>query len=225
MRESLGAVAFDLDGTLYPNYRFYLQLVFFILKEHRLLMAFGKARAMLHRAADTCGDAAGFYELQARIMAELLKDDPAIVKEKTEKLIYRGWEPLFRRIKLYAHVKECLTALRDSGLKLGLLSDFPPALKLEYLGLGGFFDAVLCSEESGYLKPASAPFLALARALGEAPSRILYVGNSVSYDILGAKGAGMKTALIRAPGPGRRRTGGADLVFSGYRTLRNFVLQ
>lgn len=218
----MGAVAFDLDGTLYPNYRFYLQLIFFALKEHRLLIALSKARSILHAALDKCGDAAGFYELQARLMAELLKEDPAIVKEKTEKLIYRGWEPLFRKIKLYAHVKESLEALRDAGLKLGLLSDFPPERKLEYLGLDACFDAVLCSEDAGCLKPAPEPFLALSRALGEDASRILYVGNSVSYDILGAKGAGMKTALIRAPW--RRGTGGADVVFSDYRALRNFVL-
>ncbi|MDR1210766.1 MAG: HAD family hydrolase [Spirochaetaceae bacterium] len=222
MRESLGAVAFDLDGTLYPNYRFYLQLVFFTLKEHRLLVAMGRAREMLRSAVEKSGDAAGFYELQARLMAELLKDDPAIVREKTEKLIYRGWEPLFRKIKLYAHVKESLAALRDAGLKLGLLSDFPPERKLEYLGLGGLFDAVLCSETSGRLKPAPEPFLELAGALGEDTSRILYVGNSISYDILGAKGVGMKTALIRTPS--LWRTGGADIVFSGYRTLRNLVL-
>lgn len=224
MRESLGAVAFDLDGTLYPNYRFYLQLVFFALKEHRLLIAMGKARDILHSAVDKSGDAAGFYELQARLMAEILKDDPDIVREKTEKLIYRGWEPLFRNIKLYAHVKESLAAMRDAGLKLGLLSDFPPERKLEYLGLGGLFDAVLCSEASGHLKPAPEPFLELAKALCEDTSRILYVGNSVSYDILGAKGVGMKTALIRAPSPLRRGTGGADIVFSRYRTLRNLVL-
>jgi putative hydrolase of the HAD superfamily len=224
MREALGAVAFDLDGTLYPNYRFYLQLIFFTLKEHRLLIAMGKARDTLRAASDKCGDAAGFYELQARIMAELLKDDPAIVREKTEQLIYRGWEPLFRNIKLYAHVKESLAALRGAGLKLGLLSDFPPELKLEYLGLGACFDTTLCSETVGSLKPSPEPFLELAKALGEDTSRILYVGNSISYDILGAKGAGMKTALIRAPWLRFRKTDKADLVFSDYRTLRNFVL-
>ncbi|MDR0388686.1 MAG: HAD family hydrolase [Spirochaetaceae bacterium] len=224
MRESLGAVAFDLDGTLYPNYRFYRRLVSFAFKETRLLLAFSKARAKLHAAADTCQNAGDFYELQAEIMAKFLKEEPARVREKTEERIYRGWEPLFRTIKLFARVKECLTALRDAGLKLGLLSDFPPKRKLNYLGLDGFFDAVLCSEDSGMLKPAPAPFLELAKALDQAPSRILYVGNSVSYDILGARGAGMKTALIRAPWQSRRGKAGADLVFSDYRTLRNFVL-
>jgi putative hydrolase of the HAD superfamily len=224
MKESLGAVAFDLDGTLYPNYRLYARLIFFALKENRLLRAFGRVRGMLHASADKSAGAAGFHETQARLMAAILRDDIGRVREKTEKLIYRGWEPLFRTIKLYAHVKECLGALRDAGLKLGMLSDFPPKRKLEYLGLNGFFDAVLCSEDYGRLKPAPEPFLALSEALGEDASRILYVGNSVSYDILGAKGAGMKTALIRVQGRGRRGTGGADLVFSGYRTLRNFVL-
>jgi putative hydrolase of the HAD superfamily len=222
MKESLGAVAFDLDGTLYPNYRLYGRLVFFALKEFRLLRAFGRARHILHAGKEACGD---FYAAQARLMAGFLKSEAELVRARTEKLIYRGWEPLFRSIKLYAHVKETLEAIKRGGLKLGLLSDFPPLRKLEYLGLGGLFDAVLCSEETGRLKPDRGPFQALAQSLGENPERILYVGNSVRYDILGARGAGMKAALIRPPGPfGRSGTGGADFVFFNYRTLRNFVL-
>jgi putative hydrolase of the HAD superfamily len=223
MRETLGAVAFDLDGTLYPDYRLYARLVFFALKEFRLLRAFGRARHTLHREGGAGEE--DFYAVQARLMAALLKTGAETVRARTEKLIYRGWEPLFRKIKLYAHIRETLEALRQGGLKLGLLSDFPPALKLEYLGLDGLFDTVLCSERLGCLKPDKRPFEALARSLGEDPGRVLYVGNSVPYDILGARGAGMKAALIRPPFPfGRAKTGGADFVFFDYRTLRKFVL-
>jgi putative hydrolase of the HAD superfamily len=229
MAREIEGVAFDLDGTLYPNYRLYIRLVPFILKEHKLLWAMGKARDILRAEA-----AAGhlqeawydrFYDLQARIMAEVLRETPDTVKERTEKLIYRGWEPLFGKIRPCPWVRETLARLRQGGLKLGLLSDFPPELKLEYLGLGDCWDTLLCSEETGRLKPDPAPFLALAKNMGLPPQRLLYVGNSVSYDIIGAKRVGMRAALV---GPGfrknRRFTGGADFVFSDYRQLSAYVL-
>ncbi len=222
MRKEIDAVAFDLDGTLYPNYRFYSRLIPFILKEHRLLLAMGKARDVL-RKKDHKGH---FYDHQARIMAEILKDDPVSVKDKTEKLIYRGWEPLFKKIKVFSHVHETLKAFKDAGLKLGLLSDFPPEQKIEYLGLSGYWDVVLCSEEVNHLKPDPAPFLKLSELLSVPPERILYVGNSVSYDIIGAKGVGMKTALIRPVYKKvlSRKDGGADFVFTKYKQLYSYIL-
>jgi putative hydrolase of the HAD superfamily len=221
MSKDIDGVAFDLDGTLYPNYRFYVRLIPFILKEQRLLRAMGKARNILRKLFS----GGGFYERQARIMAEILKSDPQTVHERLERLIYRGWEPIFTSIKLYPHVKETLQVLRDGGLKLGVLSDFPPELKLKNLGLSGFWDTVLCSEDTGCLKPDPAPFLALAEKMGIKPERLLYVGNNVTYDIAGAKQVGMKAALVSSPlRINRRRHGNADIVFSDYRQLRDYVL-
>lgn len=211
------AVAFDLDGTLYPNRRFYMRLIPFIVREHRLLRAMGKARDALRAAAHS----GRFYDLQARIMAEILDDDPETVKAKTERLIYRGWEPLFRDVKLYDGVNETLADFKAAGLKLGLLSDFPPERKLEHLGLSTPWDVVMCSETTGRLKPDPLPFRQLAERLGASVGRILFVGNSVRYDIVGAKNAGMRAALVS---PFRKKGTGADFVFSDYRQLRRFVL-
>jgi len=232
MRQDIDAAAFDLDGTLYPNYRLYIRLVPFAIREYRLLSALGRAREAL-RAGDaaSAGPGAGphvwpkgaFYQAQARVMAGMLGEDPAAVEARIEALIYRGWEPLFREIRLFPHVRETLAALRGAGLKTGLLSDFPPAAKLERLGLGGLWDAVLCSEEVGRLKPDPAPFAALADALGTEPGRIIYVGNSLRYDIRGARRSGLRAALIH-PFPPLAPKGEADFVFSSYRQLRRYLL-
>lgn len=221
MRQELDAVAFDLDGTLYPNYRFYIRLLPFIIREHRLLRAMGTARDTL-RAATLEGR---FYDLQARIMADILKDDPERIYSKTEQLIYRGWEPLFKKVRLFPHVHETLRAFKDAGFKLALLSDFPPLKKLEYLGLAEYWDVVLCSEETGRLKPDPLPFIALSHSLKTPPERILYVGNSVEYDIKGGKNAGFKTALVRNPlSHIPRNIPEADFIFKDYRQLRRYVL-
>jgi putative hydrolase of the HAD superfamily len=187
-----------------------------------MFLALRKARLVLHNTPPGLSSGDEFYDFQARLMASLLKTDPAVAGEMIERLIYRGWEQVFKKITPFPHVRETLDAIRSGGLKLGLLSDFPPEKKLENLGLGGIWDTVLCSEYTGSLKPATRPFIELARRLDCLPERILYAGNSRAYDIRGAKQAGMKAALISWPF--KRNCPEADFVFSDYRKLAEFVL-
>lgn len=230
MVSGIEAVAFDLDGTLYPNRSLYIRLFPFILKHWRLLLALGRARDSIRAEQEKSGFTphADFYTYQAHLAAGMLRADTELVKEKIDRLIYRGWEAHFKKIKLFPHAAETLAALRRAGLRLALLSDFPPEVKLEHLGLSGEWDAVSCSERSGTLKPHSRSFLDMAAALGIAPEKICYVGNSRRYDIRGARMAGMKAALIG----GHSRTGHSrsgltapDFVFNDYRQLLDFVLR
>jgi len=216
------AVAFDLDGTLYPDSRLFFRLIPFVLKNFRLMRAMGKARSSLRKSGEYAGD---FYQQQARLMAEILEEDAERVKEKTERLIYRGWEPLFKKVRLFPHVRETLDAFRRAGIRLGLLSDFPPLTKLQNINLAGYWDATLCSEQSGRLKPDPLSFLELAQKMGKEPHEILYVGNRVEYDVQGAHAAGMHAALI-LPWWKKRPdvTGQPFFVFSDYRQLRDYVL-
>jgi putative hydrolase of the HAD superfamily len=239
--QNITAVAFDLDGTLYPNYQLNMRLLPFILREWRLLAAFGKARDTIRAGQDKgerSGEAAGepkkgigFYEVQAALAAEYLKADPAIIRGKIETLIYRGWEPHFKKIKLFPHVLETISSFREKGLKLGLLSDFPPEKKLQNLGISELWDAVLSSEEISALKPDARPFDALAAALKTGKEHILYVGNSARYDVAGAKRAGMKTALICSAGAAMKNRRlkpldpqKADFTFHDYRQLCKYML-
>ena len=241
------AVAFDLDGTLYPNFELYSRLVPFLMKEQRLLRAMDKARRQLRKSGAYEDD---FYDTQGRIMGEILGEPVKDVMERTERLIYRGWEPLFKKIKLFPHVKETLEAFRNNGIILGLLSDFPPEIKLKNLNIDAYWDVIVCSEKTGKLKPHPASFIDLAGGMGVKPENILYVGNSISYDVEGAQNAGMKTALIQSrwknlpiiagmlphglselSGPfsfgSSKRTGQnpkPDFTFFDYRQLRDYVL-
>ena len=226
MRDNIEGVAFDLDGTLYPNYSLHIRLVPFLFKEWRLLAAFGRARSMIHKEQEfPSNNRDNFYMYQAEITAKILKVNPEQLKEKIDRLIYRGWEPFFKEIKLYKHTVELLGALRKAGYKLGLLSDFPPETKLENLNISGIWDAVLCTERYGVLKPHPLPFSELADAMALPPEKILYVGNSHSYDVTGAYRAGMKTALIKSRlFAGGKRKPAPDLIFNNYRQLYDFML-
>jgi putative hydrolase of the HAD superfamily len=232
MKKNFDGVAFDLDGTLYANYQFYVRILPFVIKELPLITAWGKARNTIRRTGANLsgGD---FYKKQAALMGEYLGKEPGALRARHEALVYRGWEEVFKRIPLFPHLKETLREFHGAGLKLGVLSDLPPERKLENMGLSGFWDTQLCSELSGGLKPNKTAFLVLAEKMGLPPERILYVGNSIRYDVLGSKSAGLKAALIVPSLLRRRRSGGrtggkragyADFVFSSYRQLSNYVL-
>jgi len=113
-----------------------------------------------------------------------------------DRLIYRGWEKYFQSTKMYPEVSNSLRKLKDAGLKLAVLSDFPVGRKLEYFKLENIFDVVLGFPESGRLKPHREPFIRMANRLNVDPSNILYVGNSLTYDFKGSVNAGMQGALI-----------------------------
>ncbi|MDR0323218.1 MAG: HAD family hydrolase [Treponema sp.] len=226
MRSGYEGVAFDLDGTLYPNYRLNIRLFSFILKEWRLLSAFDKARKVIRKEQETALPQGDFYKYQADIISGIMNIPAKVLQEKIDVLMYKGWSSLFKNIKLFKNVKETLAALRKAGYKLGLLSDFPPETKLELLGISGIWDAALCSEYYCALKPHPRSFLELADAMRLPPKKILYVGNSRAYDIAGAAGAGMKTAWIKNaffPGSGLKKPK-PDFSFSNYRQLYDFMI-
>ena len=85
---------------------------------------------------------------------------------------------------------------------------------------------ILGSEEIGALKPSKYPFGIMANALELEPSQILYVGNSVKFDVRGAKNAGMKSAIIASPLKRifSKKIKEADISFSNYRQFLNIVL-
>ncbi|HWP68982.1 MAG TPA: HAD family hydrolase, partial [Rectinemataceae bacterium] len=136
-------------------------------------------------------------------------------------IVYSAIENKFRHIKPYKGALRCLETLRASGFRLGLLSDLPPVRKIEFMGMSQFFDVVLCSERFGALKPALRPFSALAEGLGQRPEEILYVGNKYEYDVVGARMAGMKTALI-----GRGKKGcNPDFSFLRWEDLVHWIIK
>ena len=223
MVENIKAVAFDIDGTLYPSLGFYLRLSGYVIKNHRFFLSYSKARKIMHRTAPL----ADFYEYQARLLAENLNISAEEAKYKIERIVYEGMKPYFLKTKPYPHAYDTIVAFKSAGLKIGILSDFPPEQKGGIWGIRSLCDVCIGSEESGALKPSKYPFGILCQKLGLKPEEVLYVGNSRKYDIRGAHDAGMKTAFILK---GWRKIFNiplkeADFSFRNYRQLRNIVLK
>lgn len=110
------------------------------------------------------------------------------------------WQP-------YPEAHGVCTDIRAMGLKLGVVSNGPVTLTdlLSHAGLLPFFDVVITSQAVGIQKPDSRIFQAALDALGVLPARALFVGDLYEVDVLGARSAGLKAALIEretaAPAP------------------------
>lgn len=218
-------VAFDIDGTIYPNHRLYPRLVPHVIRHLPFYVRFSRVRKILHRTAPL----PDFYGYQSRLLADEAGCSVEEARGAIDRIVYRGLSPYLARVRPFAHVAESFAALRRAGLRLALLSDFPPSQKGDVWGLLPMCEMALGTEEIGALKPSKYPFGVMAMKLGVEPREILYVGNSVKYDVRGAANAGMRTALVESAFRSLlrrlfRRPSGADIVFSDYRRLVSAVL-
>ncbi len=169
------------------------------------------------------GITSDFKKEQIKYMAEALKCSEEQAHAKLEKIVYSGLKSHFVKIKPCRNALESVKAFKDAGLKIALLSDFPPEQKGELWGIKPFCDVILGSEDCGALKPSTVPFEKLAADLGVKPEEILYVGNSYKYDVLGSKNAGMKAAWFTKKK--KDKSGKADFVFRYYSDLMHAVLE
>ena len=215
----LRAVAFDVDGTLYPNASMYLHSLGLALTNLRLIKTLETVRGQLREVPDPSDD---FHKVQARLVAKALGITPDRAFALVEGRVYTRWYRIFRSLKPYPGLRETIADFRARGLKLAILSDFPIRHRLTDLGLDGPWDLAFSSEETGFLKPHPRPFEVMAERLGLPTEEILYVGNSYTYDVEGAWAAGMPCAhLTRKP----RAGGKAVLSFSRYGDLKDFVFR
>ncbi len=216
----LKAVAFDVDGTLYPNYQMFLASVPLFINYPRFVNAFRRMRRDI-RGCETWGDV---RKLQAQILSRDLGVSQEDAMKRMERIIYDQWERMFAIIRPFRGLRDVLDFLKRQGYVLAVLSDFPPERKLEFLGVSSYFDVVLCSDDSGYLKPDPRAFEFLLNRLGLAGEEVLFVGNNYRYDVVGAKGVGMFSAMKVSPlkfsaylKSERNRWEMADVIFSSYR--------
>lgn len=207
----LKAVAFDLDGTLYPNSVLYIRVIPLFFKHPRLFTRFGRVRRKIRKVRPIDD----FYTLQAEMFAREMGIGVEESERMIREIIYPTWETILGEADLFPGVRDVFDELRNMGLKIAVLSDFPVPRKLELLKISGIWDYAYSSEEVGYLKPNPEPFEHMAESLLADPGQILYVGNNFDYDVVGAANVGMKTAYLSR----RKKNILPDISFSAYPEL------
>lgn len=100
--------------------------------------------------------------------------------------------------RAYPEALLTLTALRDAGFRLGVISNNSHRLPgmLETAGLAGLLNTVTYSFEVGAEKPHPLIFHAALARGGIPPERALMVGDSYEADYLGARRAGLHALLL-----------------------------
>jgi HAD superfamily hydrolase (TIGR01549 family) len=107
----------------------------------------------------------------------------------------RAWERA-EHFELYDDVLPVLAALRERGLKIGLVSNTARDLEEFVRHHGLDVDTTLTSRVHGKTKPHVTIFRAALDGLGVAPSEAAMVGDSPHDDIEGARALGMRAFLV-----------------------------
>ena len=98
----------------------------------------------------------------------------------------------------YPNVNRTLMTLAKYGIKLAVVSDAPSReawMRIYYLNLYHYFDAVITFDDSGERKPSAKPFLLALELIDIQPQESIMVGDWPERDVVGAQQIGMKTAF------------------------------
>lgn len=100
--------------------------------------------------------------------------------------------------QLYPDVLETLSALKDHGVILDVISNFDSRLVkiLDGLGAAPWFDQIILSSEVGFAKPDREIFTVALQRHGLSGHDALHVGDSETNDLHGANNAGLKGVLV-----------------------------
>ncbi|MBQ7534594.1 MAG: HAD family hydrolase [Stomatobaculum sp.] len=200
------AVIFDIDGTLYD----YESANAVSMKE---LSAYAEkhfgwepgrfpeeARRMMKRLHGEMGDVAACHNRLIRYQ-NMLEEYGLPLQPHAMKLYELYWETLMKASAPSPGAEETMRELKKRGVRIGIGTDMTAwiqFIKLERLGLLGYVDFIVTSEEAGVEKPDQRLFSLCIKKAGAAPEECIFVGDSFPKDYCGAMQAGMK-ALWFAP--------------------------
>ena len=108
------------------------------------------------------------------------------------------WEVTYYHRELRPGVKEMLDGLKARGYRIGVISNNASLYNvfnvLEMYGIRDYMEDVTVSSVTGYRKPHPEIFRISMRQMRCRPENCVYVGDTVSRDIIGAKRAGFGRA-------------------------------
>jgi putative hydrolase of the HAD superfamily len=100
---------------------------------------------------------------------------------------------------IFDDVLPILQALKDRGVKLGIISNWDDRLRplLEKLKLDSYFQTKVISCEIGQPKPSRLMFDSACHALESNPLNTVHIGDSHEMDFEGARAAGLQALWLR----------------------------
>jgi putative hydrolase of the HAD superfamily len=195
-----GAIIYDIDNTLYSYddahakawnaLTEYASRTFSISPERFFEWHRRASRAL---EAHTGGPCAAIHDrlIRYQVMMELEGLPLAHAPEMCR--IY--WNALLNALKPYPGLVETFERLKSMGYSLGIGTNMTADYqfeKLSRLGVLRLLDFFVSSEEASAEKPDPRLFELCAGKAGLSPEACVFVGDSLTGDVLGAKNAGMR---------------------------------
>lgn len=197
------AIIFDIDGTLYSNFMMFCAFPQIYIRNILWFMKFNKMRKKLryHLKKTMVGTISDkyfhqLYDLSAGLFGQEAQCSKREASFLLQKHIYDAWIYGLSKTPLRYGMRLLLGNLFRQGIKLGILSDFTPKPKIEQWGIGAYFDVVISAEDYGIFKPDKRIFLETCALMECKPEEVLYVGNHINYDGIGATNAGIKSLIF-----------------------------
>lgn len=188
-REDMKAVLFDLDGTLFDTLEDIRSAINYALRawdgteasadDVRRYVGRGLRRAMASATAEHCSQLEeGEGELMFQLMKSYYRNHPAVYAS------------------FYPGVRELLSALKNAGVKVGIVSNKDDGILKEIVSASGFAFDYAAGEKPGIpLKPDPKALLDAVAALGSDVSSSVFVGDS-EVDAETGKRAGIETLIV-----------------------------
>lgn len=210
----IDTVLFDMGGTLEDIFNTHYTLenaaqgIIDILERHSLpftLPVKEMQRMLLNglRRYSSLRDESGIELKPERIWADYMLCESGIDSEKLEAIgeeLANLWESLYFKRTLRPGAADLLRGLRSLGLKLGIVSNTASLYLvfdlLDKYGIREYFSNVTLSSQVAYRKPHPNIFQIALRQLRSDAGSSVYIGDTVSRDILGAKRAGFAYAIL-----------------------------
>lgn len=118
--------------------------------------------------------------------------DGKIINSCAEELAFLIDTEFYKR-RAREEAAEALEAIRQKGVRMGIISNVMSRGQVKYCldkyGLADYFEIIVLSSVFGKRKPHPDIFVHACNESGVKPEEIIYVGNSPSKDIAGAKNA------------------------------------
>ena len=188
------AVLFDLDDTLYPQQDWLRGCWEAVAAEASARD--GVDRDRLHRAlVEIASEGSDRGRIIDRALAAIGAEHVDVGPLVDAVLAHRP-----ASLECYPGAREAVAEIRGA-VPVALVTDGDPDLqraKLDLLGLGSAFDAIVFSDELGreFRKPNPAPFRRALELLGSAPGVGVMVGDRPDKDVAGAAMAGLRTVRV-----------------------------
>ncbi len=132
-------------------------------------------------------------------MQALLEELDGKPLEMTLDLYNIYWDAMLDRMRLFPYVLPYFQYLRRNGIRIGILTDLTAYIqhrKLRVLGIAGYIDELVTSEEAGAEKPSAKMFELMLGKLALGPEEVCMIGDSGEKDIDGAQKSGIHGVLL-----------------------------